>query len=1067
MVALATFFALSSYKLTEQIGLIYFLLVTYQNSQMRVFISFFLLISLLLGTVVLTQAQITTATIYGNISDGDGKPLFNATVVAEHLPSGTQYGTTTLENGRYNLPNLRIGGPYKLSSSYVGYTMESVDSIYLAIGQKEQINLNLKITDAALDEVVIVADANAVINRERTGAAKNIDDLELRKMPTISRNTADFYRLTPAASGNSFLGRNDQFNNFSLDGSIFNNPFGLDAATPGGQTNAAPIPLDAIEQVQVSLSPFDVTQAGFTGASVNTVTKSGTNEFHGSAFVVYRNQNMTGGKIEGEDIFVPDLTQLQTGAMLGGPLIKNKLFFNAAFELQRREDLGANFVADNGQTGSNVSRVLQSDLDMVRTTLMDEFGYDTGAYEGFLHATDNQKGIIKLDYNANQNHTFSFKYNFLVASKDNPAHPSALGRRGPDATTLQFQNSGYQINNNIHSGILEWRGLFGNKWANKFQAGLTAFRDFRNAFSSPFPVVNLSKNGIRYIVAGHEPFSINNVLDQDVLQLTNNLNYYAGEHTITIGASLERFAFNNSFNLGVYGGSAFAPDVDINVFQDSIASGYYAGLAAAAEATYNANNTGDNWALAETNVGQFAVYLQDEWEVNNQFTLTAGVRVDVPLYFDTPEKIQENIDRQCCYFPDIEYFDVDGNEVFFDHTVLPKQRPLFSPRIGFNYDLTGDKASQLRGGTGLFTGRFPFVWVGNQVANPNFFFYNMTDPNFRFPQAWKTNIGFDQKFANDLIFTTDVIYTKDIYSQLVRNYGLKAPSGTLAGVDNRPIYTEADKNSFANNAYVFTNSNLGNSFNLTLELKKQWSRDFFTGISYNFNDTKDVSSIEAEISSDAYDRNPAFGNVNEAVLAHSIYGNRHRIVANGYRTFKYGGGKFATTVAAFFEAAQGGRFSYTYSGDLNSDGSGLNDLIYVPTTAEVDQMTFASDGQAAALESFIQQDEYLSSRRGEYAEKYAILSPWYTNLDLRILQDFKVGGSAFQLSLDLLNALNLVNSNWGLRRIPTNSQPIGIQGFNADGSPIYSFDTSLSNTFTIDPSLSSRWQAQIGLRWLF
>ncbi|MEO0900033.1 MAG: carboxypeptidase-like regulatory domain-containing protein [Bacteroidota bacterium] len=1033
----------------------------------------------MLGSVSLFGQGVTTSTIRGTVTGGKAG-LAGASVTATHTPSGVKYGVNTLNDGKYTLANLRVGGPYKVEVSYIGYKKQTLTDIYLRLGQKLELNFALESGDVSVDQVDIVATPDPIMNSDRTGAETNINNTQLRRLPTISRSASDYTRLTPAASGNSFGGRNDQFNNFSLDGSIFNNPFGLDAATPGGQTDAQPISLDAIDQIQVAIAPYDVTQAGFTGASVNAVTKSGTNSFNGTVFGFFRNQDLTGQRVASTDIVVPDLSQLQTGFSLGGPLVKNKLFFFVNFEMERRSDLGSNFIANNpSRTGENVSRVEEADLIAVQNALA-SLGYETGAYEGYLHRTDNEKGIFKLDWAINDKNTLTATYNFLRASKDKPAHPSALGRRGPDATTLQFYNSGYQINNNLNSGILELRSILGNKFANKVQVGYTSFRDFRNAFSAPFPVININRDNIRYIVAGHEPFSINNVLDQDVFQITDNFNAYLGDHTLTVGFSVERFDFNNSFNLGVYdpftyGGGTFGPGFpSVQAFLDTVNSGGFADEAAFAQGVFDGNEENDTWALAETNVGQAAFYVQDEWTPTDDLKLTIGVRMDLPLYFNTPEKIQENIDRNCCFIPDLEYVDEDGNTVTFDHTQLPNQVPLISPRLGFNWDVSGKGTTQVRGGTGLFTGRFPFVWIGNQVANPNFFFYNVTSPDFRFPQVWRSNLGIDQSFGEGWTFTVDAIHTRDINGMIVRNYGLKAPSGTLVGADNRPIYTAADRtNDFANNAYVFTNTNIGYSFNLSLQLQKDWGDDFFTSLGYNFLDARDASSIEAEISSDAYDRNPAFGNVNVAISAPSLYGNRHRFVGSGFKKWTYG--SMGTTLGLFFEVAQGGRYSYTYSGDINRDASPLNDLIYVPTASDINGMQFSGDeasqaSQRTALEGYIQQDEYLSGRRGMYAEKYAILSPWYSQIDFRVLQDlyFDVNGEThtIQLSLDFLNLGNLFNSNWGVRQLPINTQPIGVT-VDDNNVPTYSFDEALNSTYTNDFSLLSRWQMQVGLRYIF
>ena len=385
-------------------------------------------IILLAASITGYSQGVTTAAIRGLVTGDDGVGLPGATIIAIHVPSGTTYGASTRSDGKYNLPNLRVGGPYEVTVTFIGFTEQKLEGLQLSLGQNLTMNFDLKEDVASLEEIVITANSG-VIDSDRTGPETRIDNEQLMIMPTITRSASDIYRLTPQASGNSFGGRNNQYNNFSLDGSIFNNPFGLDAATPGGQTNSQPISLDAIDQIQVSIAPFDVSQSGFTGASINAVTKSGTNKFSGTVYGFFRNEAMTGSKVSGEDIFVPSLNQVQTGLSIGGPIIKDKLFFFANFELERREDAGSNYIAARpGLTGSQVSRVSAADLDLVSTTLAG-LGYTTGPYEGYTHRTDNQKGIIKLDWNINKNHTLSATYNFLDASRRSEEHTSELQSR--------------------------------------------------------------------------------------------------------------------------------------------------------------------------------------------------------------------------------------------------------------------------------------------------------------------------------------------------------------------------------------------------------------------------------------------------------------------------------------------------------------------------------------------------------------------------------------------------------------------------------------------------------------
>ncbi len=1044
---------------------------------------------LLLLFVSFAYSQSTTSGIKGVIKDSKGDMLPGANIVAIHTPTGSKYTAVSNIDGRFTILNMKVGGPYQVMVTFLGFNNYKLENIFLDLGNAYSLEVVLKDDSQVLDEVKVVAVKGKTFDSDRTGAETTIGRREISVLPTISRSAEDFTRLEPSASGGSFGGRNDQFNNYSLNGAIFNNPFGLDAATPGGQTGAQPISLDAIDQIQVATAPYDVTLSGFTGASVNAVTKSGTNEISGTAYTFFRNQDLTGSKIKGEEIFVPSLKQIQAGASIGLPIIKDKLFIFGNFEIDERADLGSNFIANNGDstTGVNESRVLESDLIAVSKALAN-LGYNTGAYQGFTHDSNSKKGIVKLDWNINDNHKFSAIYNFLNASKDKPAHPTALGSRGPNSSILQFEKSGYQINNKLNSFLVELNSKFSESVSNKLQAGYTFFDDFRNPFSSPAPVINiLDGAGSPYIVAGHEPFSINNTLEQKVLQITDNLSYLLGKHNFTFGGSFEKFQFDNSFNLaafdnfgnpnGYYGTffasypsvSAFLDDADNPLATSAIAQNLQ--YAQNTNAALNDKGVGvkGGWKLAELNVGQLAFYAQDEIATNDNFKISLGLRVDKPLYFDTSDMIRKYISNFTTRDETKDYFDPEtGAAVKLKSDVLPTDKLLWSPRLGFNWNASGDKSVQLRGGTGIFTGRLPFVWLGNQVSGADDGFFQIMDKDFKWPQVWRTSLGFDNKFKNDYILTVDLSYNKDINGVHVQNWGLKQPTGVLSGVDNRLIYQASDKGS--NNAYVMTNSNEGNNFNSSIKLQKNFENNLFASLAYNYLVAKDVNSIEAEITGDAFAFNPAVGNVNNAVLSNSKYGDNHRFIGVVSKKWKYGNDKWATTISSFAEYAQGGRFSYTYGGDINNDGSGVNDLLYIPTAAEVSAMNFTAAGQAQAFENFIQQDDYLSKRRGQYAERYGALSPWRSRVDVKLLQDynFKVSQNktnTIQLSIDVLNFGNLINSDWGLVQQPISVQPIGV---NVSGTvPTYTFTGSQTKTFAYESSLASRWQAQFGVRYIF
>ncbi|MEJ7586902.1 MAG: carboxypeptidase regulatory-like domain-containing protein [Ferruginibacter sp.] len=1042
------------------------------------------------------HAQVTTSTISGTVTGADGKALSAATVQISFPEAGINKSTTTQSNGSFLVPNLRVGGPYKVTVTHTGFQEKSESDIQLELGQNTSLDFKMEASSVNL-EAVVVTGRSAIFDNQRTGASTNITSRQLRQLPTISRSADDFTRLTPSASatynGTSFAGRNGQYNNYSLDGAVFNNPFGLDAPTPGGQTSAQPISLDAIDQIQVNVAPYDVTQAGFTGAGINTVTKSGTNTFSGTVYGFYRNQGFTGKKVDGNKIEVPDLTQLQAGISLGGAIKKSKLFYFVNFETEQREDAASSYVArTNSNAGNtNTSRVLESDLIAVSSILKSRFNYETGPYQGYNLKQKNYKWLGKIDWVINDNHTLSVTYNGLQATKEKPAHPNAIRRRGPDYTTMQFKNSGYEIENKLQSFGAELKSNFGSKFANKLRAVYTSFRDKRTPFSTAFPVLNITKYGTMYIAAGHEPFSINNRLNQDALQLTENFNIILPGHTLTIGTSYESFKFSNSFNLTGYGATLFS-DADIQVFKDSVAAGgaYVFGaypLDVDVTAATAAGKT-NKWTWYDITVAQYSLYLQDEWKASDNFRLTYGLRMDIPLY-NSSKFIQPDGTTHSPTLPNndnLTLFDEHGQPVSngvgkqLDNTKLPSSKPLFSPRVGFNWDVTGDKTMQLRGGSGLFTGRFPFVWVGNHIGNPYSFFYCATASNFKWPQIWRTNIGTDIKAGANTVFTVDVAFSKDVNAMMVRNYALGTPTGSLnSGIgDTRAVYTANDKGTA--NAYIFTNTKAGYQFNTSLSAQKSFSNNLFLTASYNYLVATDASSISAEISSDAFDRNPILNNSNEAINSRSLYGNSHRFVLAGIKKFTYSKGRYATTVSLFGNWTSGNRFAYVYGGDINNDGTASNDLMYVPKNSEIDKMTFipltdvngAVQNEAAqrtAFKNFIEQDTYLKSRRGVYTEKYAGETPWFSQLDMRILQDFnftinkKV--NTLQVSLDFINIGNLVSSEWGVRKYASASgyfQPISYLG---GGN--YQFDPSLRETFVASPDLPSRWQMQFGLRYIF
>ena len=1075
-----------------------------------------LLSAVLLLPVIARSQGVTTAALAGVVTGEDAIGLARVNVLALHVPSGTQYRALTTTLGAYNLPNLRVGGPYRLTVTLLGYEPQTRDSVFLDLGQTLRHDFRMVRRAVQIAGVSITTDRDPTLNAGRTGAGTSIAPELVITVPSIKRSTRDLTRLDPRSDGNfSFGGRNWLYNNISLDGSYFNNPFGLDDPAPGGQANAEPVPFDAVEQVQVSIAPFDVRQGGFTGANINTVTKSGTNRYTGAVYSFVRNDNLQGNEVGGSKVVAnPSIKFLQSGLSLGGPLVKNKLFFYFNGEIERTEDPGTNFVASRGAPAFGISRVRASTMDSISARLA-TYGYDTGPYEGFIHKTENNKFLLKLDWNISDAHAAIFRFNYLDASRDLPPHPFVLSfantGRGPNESSLPFRNSGYQINNKLQSYAFELNSRAAGM-ANRLFASYNRFRDHRAPFSADFPTIEIGEGGVTYATAGHEPFSIHNILDQDVLQLTDNLSFFRGSHVYTVGANYEGFSFFNSFNIfrhgvfflpaGVFTGSTFSslndfftqtnpanPNrIKLNTF---VGSGPFKGEL--------------------IDVSQASVYAQDEWLTTDRLRLTYGVRVDFPIYGTDP------VDNP--FSRGLTALDENRRPEKVDQSKLPGATPLFSPRVGFNWNAKGNREVQVRGGTGIFTGRVPFVWVGNVIsnpgANPNLspapnaparptrkgstlqqsFDVNAMDPDFKFPQVWTTDLALDHQFAGGWLSTLEVIYGKDINGVFMRNADLVAPRRTMP--DGRPYYGGFGNNELNSDGgagiYVIDNTDEGYSLNLTAQLRGTLGA-VETMLGYSYTQAKN-NLKSTEIASVLWQNQPVQGDPNNPELSWSEFGQQHRIIGSAMYN-KTWSTSFRTQLGLVLEVSQGNRFggaggnrySFIYSGDVNGDGSGGNDLIYIPRDAndvalepytDLSGRVHSVAEQRSQLNAFIEQDKYLRDHRGEIAERFGALNPWYNNLDFRVLQDFAVpsGGTrhSFQLTLDVLNVGNLINSDWGVRKVAgaTATSPLrlatdasGAPLFTPAGAPRLNF-VGPSTTFIDDPGLFSRWRAQIGLRYFF
>lgn len=1069
------------------------------NKIVRSPLFFFLVFCCLVGSIVQVHAQgVTTSSLSGIITSAQGEVLPNATVLVVFDPTGAKYGGVSRVNGQYNIANMRIGGPYTISVSFVGYKSQQKQNVFLNLGQEFRQDFTMIEEAITGEEVVVTADGNEIINSNREGASTNVSPQMVQDLPTLKRSVRDLTRLDPRSDGNySFGGKNWLYNNISLDGSYFNNPYGLDDPAPGGQANAEPFSYDAVDQVQISVAPFDVREGGFTGAGINTVTKSGTNELKGSIYSYIRNESLLGNNVRGQKVVAnPDLSYNQSGISISGPIISNELFFFLNAEIDRREDPGSNFVANRGSTGSGVSRVQASTMDSIRTRLKNQYGYDTGPYDNYIHETQSEKLLLKLDWLVNDDHKVMFRYNRLDARRDLGPHPFVLSAngtgRGPNETSLPFKNSGYKINNKLNSYALEVNSRF-EGFSNRFFASYNRFRDNRDPFSAPFPTLEIVKDGLTYTTIGHEPFSVNNVLDQDVLQLTNNLSFYLNDHVITVGATYEKFSFYNSFNIFKYGFDIFGPMTTDQFFRitnplDTLYRDFNTEVANAQKVPYKGENT---------DVGQFAIYAQDEYLMSSNFNITFGIRIDLPIYQTT---LVANP-----YSTGLNLLDENGKKETLNQSKFPDTKPLFSPRIGFNWDVNGEKETQVRGGTGIFTGRVPFVWIGNVVsnpgANPNLaahlrsFDLNAMTSDFKWPQVWTTNLAVDKKLPYDFFGTLELLYGKDVNAVYVRNADLVKPLRYLP--DGRPYYGgNAPFGSNLNNpnelnsqypgegagVYTIDNTDEGYNYSITAQLRKSFDMGLFTSVSYSYLEAKS-NMKSTEIASVLWQGNPVQGNPNKPELSYSEFGIRNRIAGVVSYRSEWNESN-ATTFGMFFEIAEGNRFSgaggnrysFTYAGDVNGDGQAGNDLIYIPRNSSdivFDPAGGTQAAQWAALNAFIEQDDYLKSHRGQIAERFGALNPWYSNIDLKIMHEISmmVGSQkhSFQISADILNVANLLSSEWGVRKVASSAatSPLQFTSFDANGAPQFKFNSALKTTFVDDLGLSSRWQMQIGVRYLF
>lgn len=1087
--------------------------------------NFFLTSLLSFFTLFSSFAQITSSNLSGVVKDQKGETMIGANVHAVHQPTGTEYNTITNLSGVYTLPQVRVGGPYTVHVSYLGYKTVEINNVMTTLGITTNVNVVLQEESQQLSEVTILGNKDKTFSKDRTGAAQQLSRNEIMSIPTTGARTINSVtKYNPFGDGASFGAQDSRLNNFTIDGSQFNNGFGLgSSAQAGGRTGSTAISLDAIEQIQINVAPFDVRQSGFVGAGINAVTRSGTNNVEGSVYSTTRNNSSTfvGNSAAGVPVTASKFDEQVFGFRIGAPIIKNKLFVFGNYEGLTRTEPGTTWISDGSPlTGSQISRVKYSDMQTLSNFMRDKFGYETGAWEGYSNTNDSKKGLLRLDWNINAKHKLTARYVHHNSSAEiniSNSQSAGAGNRTTQFNAMSFKNSGYIIQDNTRSGVVELNSMFSNTLSNNFIIGYDNQIEDRAYLSPLFPTIDIREGSATYTSVGFDPFTPGNKLNYGTFHVTNNLTKYFNRHTLTAGVNFEMYKSSNLFFPASNGVYVFNSLNDFyTAANQSLANGGAPSAFAPArfQLRYSALPGGEE-PLQILKANRLDLYVQDEFEVNDKLKLTLGVRTAAIDFEDTA---LENPVVSAMTFANGEKFNTG---------VLPGRKILWEPRLGFNYDVNNDATFQVRGGTGIFTGRPPYVFVSNQVgnngvltgfidvsganangygftANPNQYFIPstptlpstfdlaFTDPNYKFPQVWKSNIAVDKKLPFGFVGSAEVIYNRSLNAVHYYNANLDAPIGTLAGPDTRAKYANTDNGVRVNDnvsmGAVLTSKNGPYHGSVTLKLDYPMQNGLWGSIAWTGSESRDFMDA-GSIASGSWQSIRSVNGNNNIELSNSSNLIRSRFVGLlGYRLDygkKWGG---ATTFTLGYVGQQSNPFSYFVAGDLNGDRVRDNDLIFVPqnkTDIRFDNLvvgstTFNESQQQQAFDDFIAQDEYLSTRRGQYTERNGSVLPYLHRFDLSVAQDFFVNvkgkRNAIQVRLDILNAANLINDEWGVSQRATAPALLNFVKYNESGQPVYRMSTQklvdgstilARDTYQKNSSVFDVWTAQLGLRYTF
>ena len=1065
-------------------------------------------------------AQVTTSALGGRVVDANGEPVVGAAVVATHEPSGTVYGVVTNNDGRYAINGMRAGGPYKVEITCLGYQPLTYTGVDLQLAETFALNGQLAEDSEMLGEAMVIAASASKFSAQKMGSATNISSKEIESIPTISRSLTDVTRLSPyGGNGMSFAGADGRTANFTVDGANFNNNFGLSSNLPGGGN---PISIDAIEEMQVVISPYDVRQTNFIGGGVNAITKSGTNTFKGSAYVYHRNENMRGNMAAGQEVAgARDKDRNTTyGFTLGGPIIKNKLFFFVNAEYSTIPTVVNRWRgSENGEANPDayISRVPNSVLKEVSEFVKEKYGYDTGSWTEYPATESNMKLLARLDWNINDNHKLALRYNYTLNQGWNSTNGSSMdgGSRSGFSRFSQYgmayANSLYSMDNLVSTVSLDLNSRLSENLSNQFLATFSKLDDMRGTNSEDFPFIDIRNDDgssvLPYIALGYELFTWNNGVHNTHISVKDDLTYYAGNHKFTAGLNYEYQMADNSY---MRNGTGYYRYKSLEDFMTGAAPEVVC-------LTYGYD--GEANPAARVRFHKAGIYAQDEWNVNEQFKLTAGLRLD-GLFFDN----QDLMRNQAIY--DLEYV-VDGEKRRIDTGKWPSAALTVSPRVGFSWDVLGDNSLKLRGGTGLFSGRLPLVFFTNMPTNSGMVQYqaklngdgknggvkkdmsqfaggvlkreellnkllemgypntispedgtvpseiSAVDPKFKMPQVWKTSLAIDYTFPTSFPFSISAegIYNKTVNGVVLRDWSVKSPDGfaRFNGADNRPIYqdyqqtyTKAD-GSVANlpSAYVLENTNRGYGYSGTFTVNMRPIQGLSLMAAYTHTVSKEVTGMPGSNASSVLNYIGTVYGPNDPGVHNSEYVTPDRVIASITHSDNSN-----NHFSLIYEAWRGGsNYSYMTANDMNGDGYNY-DLIYIPTDEQVanGEFRFVSQDDATRFMDYVHADKYLSKNQGKYAETYSVYSPWVHRVDFSYKHDFKVKAgksmNTLQLCFDVKNVLNLFNSNWGVSKYMNPALGEGrilkYEGYDKEGYATFSTPSAVNPNTEV-------WNKSIGI----